>query len=954
MLEKYYEKDKSVGVLPPRAYFIPFNRDQERSERREDSRRFQSLNGTWKIRAYESVLDADKFWEDDPTEEIPVPSCVQYYGYDRFQYVNDRYPFMYDPPRVPAHNPAYHFTRTFVADDAIAAGDRVYLLFEGVDSCFYLYINGRFVGFSQISHKVSEFDITDYVCEGENRVDVLVLKWCFGSYLEDQDKWRFTGIFRDVYLLFRPQYHMTDYKITTSLEKDHAVVTFENKGKVSALVRFEDTELPVEGGRSASFIVREPRLWSAEDPYLYDMDIVCMEEVIYERVGIRTVCVKNGIFLVNGKPIKLRGVNRHDFHPDRGAAVTEEDMLLSLTQMKKFNVNAVRTSHYPSSPLLYRMCDELGLYVMSESDVESHGSHRSGKEGTYQQRLALMAEDPTFRDQVCERSTVNVEWNKNHPCVVIWSLGNEAGWGANFVAASETVKKLDSRPVHYEGFWEMDRFHYMNGEFYTVPLDMISRMYPQPSWMTDEYLTDPREMRPLVLCEYAHAMGNGPGGLEDYWKVIESNDRFMGGFIWEWFDHGVRYKTRGYRYGGDFGEKVHDGNFCVDGIVFPDCSPKPGTYEMKKVYQPAVISLSANRLHIFNKYYFISLRGTLRITWPATGKVQECAIEIPPRNKIVCDEVLQDTENMRVEIFTDKGGEPVAWENFYSVKFEKLSFRRIKTEIEDGDRYIRVTAGESVYTLDKTSGILTSVKAFGKELGAIRPNVWRAPIDNDMNEKADWYSAGLNRAVCDMTDYKIKGNSVTVGIRMGDYSSWRPWLTLRLRYEFSEEGVRIRIEYLTAKGYFLSLPRIGFRLSLPAEFTRLRYCAYGPGESYNDLYTYCAKGEYTSSVCDEYVHYVRPQECGSHWGADYAEVTDGDLIVRAEGMRSFSALPYSQETLTATAHDDELPENAEGTFFCADLYMGGLGTNSCGPAVRQDRRVPESGSGTISFFWSKK
>lgn len=330
------------------------------------------------------------------------------------------------------------------------------------------------------------------------------------------------------------------------------------------------------------------------------------------------------------------------------------------------------------------------------------------------------------------------------------------------------------------------------------------------------------------------------------------------------------------------------------------------------------------------------------------------AIEIPPRNKIVCDEVLQDTENMRVEIFTDKGGEPVAWENFYSVKFEKLSFRRIKTEIEDGDRYIRVTAGESVYTLDKTSGILTSVKAFGKELGAIRPNVWRAPIDNDMNEKADWYSAGLNRAVCDMTDYKIKGNSVTVGIRMGDYSSWRPWLTLRLRYEFSEEGVRIRMEYLTAKGYFLSLPRIGFRLSLPAEFTRLRYCAYGPGESYNDLYTYCAKGEYTSSVCDEYVHYVRPQECGSHWGADYAEVTDGDLIVRAEGMRSFSALPYSQETLTATAHDDELPENAEGTFFCADLYMGGLGTNSCGPAVRQDRRVPESGSGTISFFWSKK
>ena len=954
MLAKYYEKDKSVGVLPPRAYFIPFERGQKRSDSREDSRRFQSLNGTWKIRPYESVLDADKFWEDTPADEIPVPSCVQYYGYDNFQYVNDRYPFMYDPPRVPAHNPAYHFTRTFTADDALSVGDRVYLLFEGVDSSFYLYINGRFVGFSQIAHKVSEFDITDYVCMGENRIDVLVLKWCFGSYLEDQDKWRFTGIFRDVYLLFRTQYHITDYKITTAIEKDHAVVTFENKGKVGALVRFEGKELPVEGGRSASFIVKEPRLWSAEAPYLYDMEIICREEVIFERVGIRTVCIKNGIFLINGKPVKLRGVNRHDFHPDRGAAVTEDDMRFSLTQMKKFNVNAVRTSHYPSSPLLYKMCDELGLYVMSESDLESHGSQRSRKEGTYQQRLALMAENPVFRDQVCERQSVNVEWNKNHPCVVIWSLGNEAGWGANFIAASELVHSLDSRPVHYEGFWEMDRMHYMNGEFYTVPLDMLSRMYPQTSWMTDEYLTDPRETRPLVLCEYAHAMGNGPGGLEDYWKVIESNDRFMGGFIWEWFDHGIRYKTQGYRYGGDFGEKVHDGNFCLDGIVLPDCSPKPGTYEMKKVYQPAAISLSGKSLRIFNKYYFIPLRGTLKVTCPATGDVRECVIEIPPRQKIVCEGMVADNTNVRVEIFAESVGEPVAWENFYSAKFVKTDLPRRKTEISDEDRFVRVTAGDSVYTLDKTSGILTSVKAFGRELGAIRPNVWRAPIDNDMNEKIDWYTAGLNRVVCDMTDYKIQGNSVTVGIRMGEYSSWRPLVSLRIRYEFAEEGVRLYTEYLTERGYFISLPRIGFRLCLPAEFSKLRYCAYGPGESYNDLYTYCAKGEYTSSVKEEFVHFVRPQECGSHWDADYAELSDGTLTVRAEGMRSFSALPYSQEMLTETPHDDELPEKAEGTFFCADLYMGGLGTNSCGPAVRQDRRVPESGSGTITFFWSKK
>lgn len=954
MLEKYYERGASVGVLPPRAYFIPFDRGQARSEKREDSRRFLSLNGTWKIRAYESVLDADRFWEDTPTENIPVPSCVQYYGYDHFQYVNDRYPFMYDPPRVPARNPAYHFMRTFIADDAISVGDRLYLLFEGVDSCFYLYVNGRFAGFSQISHKVSEFDITDYVHSGENRVDVLVLKWCFGSYFEDQDKWRFTGIFRDVYLLFRPQYHIADYKITTQIEKDRALVTFENKGKIGALVRFEGKELPVEGKRSATFTVREPRFWSAEDPYLYDMEIICREEVIYERVGIRTVCVKDGVFLVNGMPIKLRGVNRHDFHPDRGAAVTEEDMRFSLQQMKRFNVNAVRTSHYPSSPLLYRLCDEMGLYVISESDAESHGSHHSRKEGTYQQKLALMAENPVFRDQLCERQAVNVEWNKNHPCIVIWSLGNEAGWGANFVAASETVRKLDDRPVHYEGLWEMDRGHYMDSEYYTAPVDMVSRMYPPVSWMEEEYLKDPKEKRPLVLCEYAHAMGNGPGGLAEYWKTMESSERFMGGFIWEWFDHGVRYKTEGYRYGGDFGERVHDGNFCIDGIVFPDSTPKPGTYEMKKVYQPAAFSLTGKNLHIFNKNYFMPMCGKLKLVCPETGEIQEREIEIPPRKKISEELSLTDLANFRAEICLADRSEPVAWESFYTKKYTRRAFPHEKVQMEDGDRFLRIKAGSSAYTLDKTSGILVSVFACGRDFGQLAPNIWRAPTDNDMHEKRDWYAAGVDCAVYEMTDYQIKGSTVTTEIRVGAHNSMRPWLFLKICYGFAEEGVKLSVEYLTEKGYFVSLPRIGFRLCLPESFSLLSYLACGPAQSYSDLHAGTAKGEYFGKVSDEYVHYIRPQECGSHWDAEFAQVCDGAVAVRAEGMRSFSALPYSEETLTQAAHDDELPSSPEGTFFCADLYMGGLGTNSCGPAVRSDCRVPASGKGELCFFWVKK
>lgn len=951
MLEKYYEHGESIGLEAPRAYYVPFARGQKPSTRREDSHRFMSLNGIWKIHEYESVLEADHFWENDPDSEISVPSCVQYAGLDHFQYTNTRYPFMFDPPRVPSINPAYHYTKTFTADDPISVGDRTYIVFEGVDSCFYLYVNGRFVGFSQITHRSSEFDITDYVHLGENRLDVLVLKWCFGSYLEDQDKWRYTGIFKDVYLLFRPQYHITDYKITTALQNNTATVKFENLGKIAALVRFEGKELPVEGGRSATFTVEEPLLWSAESPYLYDLEIVCREEIIFEKVGIRTVEIKNGIFLFNGKPIKLRGVNRHDFHPDRGAAVTEEDMLMNIRQMKRFNVNAIRTSHYPSSPLFYKICDELGMYVMSESDVESHGSCECGGEGNYFQKFAQIPENPIFCDQLCERERSNVEWNKNHPCIIIWSMGNEAGWGKNFLAAIETVRKLDDRPIHYEGIWCMDRMHYMNNEYYTAPVDMASRMYPEISWMENDYLNDPRETRPLVLCEYAHAMGNGPGGLMNYWKTIESNNRFMGGFIWEWFDHGIRYKNSGYRYGGDFGEDVNDGNFCIDGIVFPDCSPKPGTWQMKKAYQPAVFTRSGNTLTVFNKYYFIPLQGRLKIFYADKNETQTLDIDIRPRQKEKF--LIKPAEDLRIQLFTENDSEPIAWESFYTKKFTRSILPHEHTLIEDEGRYIQITAGQSQYKIDKTSGIICSVSAYGKSLGAISPNVWRAPTDNDILDRPAWENACLNKAKFDLVGYTIKGSSVSVQIKAGYYNSLRPWMDLNLCYNFAESGVNIDISYLTRKEYFPSLPRLGFEMALPKSFCKLHYCAYGPGESYSDLYEYTAKGIYDSDIKDEYIHYIKPQECGSHCGADFAQLSDGALAVRVEGIRSFSALPYNSKVLAECRHDDELPVS-EKSYLCADLYMGGLGTASCGPGVRDELRVPDHGKGCITFFWIKE
>ena len=371
MLNTYYNQDKTVNTEALRAYYVPFGAEQERGAR-EESSRFLSLNGTWSIRAYESPLDADGFWEGEGEDKIPVPSCVQYFGYDYFQYTNISYPFPYDPPVIPQKNPCFHYSRRIELQRA--EGERLYMVFEGVDSCFYLYVNGHFVGFSQGSHRISEFDITPYAENGENKVDVLVLKWCYGSYLEDQDKWRFTGIFRDVYCLRRPEGHITDYKIETYINGSDGELVFENRSPLPIELYLCGESRVAEVGERVSFLIKNARLWSAEAPYLYTLRLSAKGEVIYEQVGIRTAEVKDGLFLVNGKPIKLYGVNRHDFHPERGAAVTYEDMKRDILLMKSLNVNALRTSHYPASPLLYELCDEYGLYVMSESDVETHGS----------------------------------------------------------------------------------------------------------------------------------------------------------------------------------------------------------------------------------------------------------------------------------------------------------------------------------------------------------------------------------------------------------------------------------------------------------------------------------------------------------------------------------------------------------------------------------------------------
>lgn len=575
-MKKEYISFQRIGAESPRAYYVPFSSEQDITLKngiidREKSDRFQSLDGEWLIREHSCLEEVGL--NEELTEKIPVPACVQMHGYDRIQYINSRYPFPFDPPYVPRENPAYHYRRTF---SIAKLTERYYLVFEGVDSAFYVYVNGKEAGFGQISHATNEFDITSMVHAGENTLDVIVLKWCAGSYLECQDKFRFTGIFRSVYLLRRPDVHITDFKITGSYEEGTGIITIENFSQCPFFYKVEGQWGLVEPKKSARIVIENASPWTAESPVLYDVMLGTLREKILQRVGLRRVSIENGVFQINGEPVKLKGVNRHEMSPWTGASVTVEDTIEDLKLMKWANVNAIRTSHYPDMPQFYELCDAWGFYVMDEADVETHGVCTS--QGGYDLKLWQKYADSGFFDMgVADREINFYERDKNCTCVVIWSLGNESSYGKMFYEGADYIRKHDSRPVHYEGVFCTDK-----SEYYTDRIDIASRMYPPLSSFA-EFLADEKETRPYVLCEYSHAMGNSSGDLSDYWKEIDKSPRFMGGFVWEWCDHAI-WTEKGFLYGGDFGETEHDGNFCVDGLVTPDRRLKSNLLELKAVY----------------------------------------------------------------------------------------------------------------------------------------------------------------------------------------------------------------------------------------------------------------------------------------------------------------------------------------------------------------------------------
>lgn len=584
-----------VNTLANHGYFIPFGKNQNPFDEREKSERFQLLNGEWDFKYYSSILDLeDDFTSVKADKKIKVPSNWQLFGYDVPQYTNVNYPIPYTPPFVPDENPCGVYTCFYENKND---GLRKILTFEGVDSCLYLFVNNEFAGYSEVSHHTTEFDITDFLKTDKNKITVLVLKWCFGTYLEDQDKIRLSGIFRDVYVVSRPEKRITNYQVQTVCNGKDSELKIKVEGADAKITLLSPEGQTLYKGdvlaeKEASIPVENPDLWSAETPVLYKLILETEDELIGEEVGFRKISVEDGVLKINDKKIKFRGVNRHDSYPDTGYYASVDQMKMDLDLMKQHNINAIRTSHYPNAPLFYKLCDRYGFYVIDEADLEMHGSvsvnnHFNWDWSDYS-GIALAAGSKIFKNAILDRQQLLVTRDINRPSVIFWSMGNESGLGEDFVEAAKWIKSYDNtRLLHYESVHKQDD---TSDEIF----DVVSRMYPDPtSWQANIQNTD--EKRPYILCEYCHAMGNGPGDLEDYHKAFHSTDRLCGGFIWEWCDHSVSLgKTKDgkekYGYGGDWGERHNDGNFCCDGLVYPDRTPHTGLKEAKQVYRPVRVT----------------------------------------------------------------------------------------------------------------------------------------------------------------------------------------------------------------------------------------------------------------------------------------------------------------------------------------------------------------------------
>ena len=996
LVPRFYE-DLNVlhdKTMPARTYYIPASvRMNDLVEHRERSDRFQLLNGEWKFQYYNSIYDVtesfyEKGYDVSGFDQVTVPGVWQMDGYDTHQYTNIRYPFPFDPPYVPQDIPCGAYVHNFEYHREKKAS-KAFLNFEGVDSCFYVWVNGAYAGYSQVPHATSEFDVTDLLNEGENTLAVLVLKWCDGSYLEDQDKFRMSGIFRDVYLLKRPEKTIRDYYITTDVEKDSVVVKLDMHftEPVETKVTIEDKYgAVVARGETAEngvleLTVLNPVLWNAENPYLYQVILTMPDEVIVDRIGFRTIEIKEKVVYFNGEKIKFRGVNRHDSDPETGFVINVQQIKKDLMLMKQHNFNAIRSSHYPNAPYFYQMCDEYGFMVIDEADIEAHGPFMLyRKEDTDQNRFRRwnekIADDPAWEKAIVDRVQLMVQRDKNRPSIVMWSMGNESAYGCNFEKALAWTKKFDpDRITQYESA----RYRNYDITYDYDNLDLYSRMYP-PLQEIEDYLKNDGS-KPFLLVEYCHSMGNGPGDFEDYFQMIHKDDRMCGGFVWEWCDHAIAHgtaengKTR-YYYGGDHGETIHDGNFCVDGLVYPDRTPHTGLLEYKNVYRPVrIVSYDQEngQMVLHNYMDFDDLKDYVDIFYEMTqdgltvekGKLAnvvasphsdaevELKLQVPNTGKIYLKLIYRlkkempllehgyelGFDEMKLANEDDRNRQAVKW-----LEQEKV----IGTiAVKENDKQIVLQAKDFTYVLDKRTGLFENMQFAGRSYinHPMELNIWRAPTDNDMYIKLEWkkahYDAAYTRA------YRIEVLQNKHGVLIMEHlavvaDTVQKILDVEMTWKINENGkIEAVIEAVKDKE-FPDLPRFGIRMFLNKKMDEITYFGMGPQESYRDKHQASCHGLFRSKVAQMHEDYIRPQENGSHYDCDYVELTNGQYGIAAVSKNpfSFNASVYTQEELERVSHNYELKES-DSTVFCMDYAMNGIGSNSCGSDVMDKYRFDE-------------
>lgn len=996
IVPRYYE-DLSVlheNTMPARAYFIPASKRMDNLvEHREESDRMQLLNGTWKFQYFNSIYDVqepffEKDYDTENFDEIQVPSVWQMAGYDTHQYTNIRYPFPFDPPYVPQDIPCGTYAHTFVYHKDENA-PKAFLNFEGVDSCFYVWINGSYVGYSQVSHMTSEFDITDLLLDGENSIAVLVMKWCDGSYLEDQDKFRMSGIFRDVYILKRPKQAISDYHIKTRIEDMLAKVEIEMKfySPLNVKISIEDRNGAVvalgsiaEEG-TAVLEIASPELWNTENPYLYKLILETENEVIVDHIALRKIEIKDQIIYLNGQKIKFRGVNRHDSDPVTGFTINSEQITTDLTLMKQHNFNAIRSSHYPNAPFFYEMCDKYGFMVIDEADIEAHGPFMIyRKEDTDYNRFKRwnekIADDPVWEEAIVDRVKLMVERDKNRFCIVMWSMGNESAYGCNFEKALEWTKNFDpDRITQYESA----RYRNYDETYDYSNLDVYSRMYPALSEI-QEYL-DKDGSKPFLLVEYCHSMGNGPGDFEDYFQMIQDNDKMCGGFVWEWCDHAIAHGTAEngktiYAYGGDHGEEIHDGNFCMDGLVYPDRTVHTGLLEYKNVYRPArVISYNkeSGELVLHNYMDFDDLKDYVKISYELTqdGLVISKGIlpefSVAPHGEGKTNLKINVPENGKCYlklIYHLKKELPLLDED-HILGFDEIEVSKENTkcklaekwipktvvdselQVNENDTQIHIKGREFAYTIDKRTALFTEMKFAGREYlnHPMELNIWRAPTDNDMYIKSEWKKAHYDKAYTRAyTTEVVQGKH---GVKITSHASVvaetvQKILDVTITWKIEAAGKIDADIAVTKDDEFPDLPRFGVRMFLDKKLSAVRYFGMGPQESYCDKHQAASHGLYQANVDDLHEDYIRPQENGSHYDCEYVELNNSryGIVVSAENAFSFNASYYTQEELEEKTHNYELIES-DSVVFCVDYALNGIGSNSCGPVVLEQYRFDD-------------